>query len=625
MSANLNDSKLTARLGLDEPVYFAARDHKLFGWMHQPTGTSNPDLGVVICQPFGYEALCGHRSIRAFVTAFNALELPTLRFDYLGTGDSPDIDPTADQLSAWVEDVVSAVGELRRRTGVARICLVGFRLGALIATLAAVRCRTVDRLLLIAPVVSGRRYLRELRRAQLAGDLGTGVKRARRNAEDRVSSSAPGPMEVSGYSLSSATIDALTAVDLEQLAPAPVNEVLVIDRSDLPSARSWSDALAASGIKVQYLALPGFVEMMLRAPQFASTPIAMIDTARAWLSKRSRAFSILTADAPPSETAAERLVTVPPATFLSLPDSAGTPGTELTERPVLFGSDALLFGIVTEPVRSELRRRGVILLNAGADYHIGASRMYVSLARRWARRGYYVMRLDLAGLGDSETRAGSVANEVFPVAAVDDIRAAVEFMRARYGVGDMTLAGLCSGAYHALRAAAAGFSVNRIFLVNPQNFYWKEGMSLDDIQLVEVIQSPNKYRRRALSVGHWKKLLSGRADARRILRVNLHRGALALEALIRDGARLLRIPLPGDLGRELERISANGIRTVMVFARGEPGLSLLRLQAGSAVKRLGDQCRIHIIDSADHTFSRSHSRAVLEDTLSEELFEGEAR
>ena len=38
------------------------------------------------------------------------------------------------------------------------------------------------------------------------------------------------------------------------------------------------------------------------------------------------------------------------------------------------------------------------------------------------------------------------------------------------------------------------------------------------------------------------------------------------------------------------------------------------------VKRLGERCRVRIIDSADHTFSRSGPRQVLEEVLSEELF-----
>jgi hypothetical protein len=35
---------------------------------------------------------------------------------------------------------------------------------------------------------------------------------------------------------------------------------------------------------------------------------------------------------------------------------------------------------------------------------------------------------------------------------------------------------------------------------------------------------------------------------------------------------------------------------------------------------LGERCQVHIIDGADHTFSRGSSRAVLEEILSDELF-----
>ena len=101
--------------------------------------------------------------------------------------------------------------------------------------------------------------------------------------------------------------------------------------------------------------------------------------------------------------------------------------------------------------------------------------MYVSLARRWARRGYYVLRLDLAGIGGSATRAGNSDDEVFPDEAIDDIRSAIDFMRSRYSISDMTLAGLCSGAYHALRAAVAGLRVNRILMVTSSELFLEEG------------------------------------------------------------------------------------------------------------------------------------------------------
>jgi len=51
---------------------------------------------------------------------------------------------------------------MERVTGAQRVCLIGVRLGALLAGLVASR-RKVDALIAVAPVTSGRRYIRELR------------------------------------------------------------------------------------------------------------------------------------------------------------------------------------------------------------------------------------------------------------------------------------------------------------------------------------------------------------------------------------------------------------------------------------------------------------------------------
>jgi pimeloyl-ACP methyl ester carboxylesterase len=231
-----------------------------------------------------------------------------------------------------------------------------------------------------------------------------------------------------------------------------------------------------------------------------------------------------------------------------------------------------------------------------------------------------VLRMDLAGLGDSGTRPGRADDDVFPQEALDDIRAAIEFLRASYSVGDVTLAGLCSGAYHALRAAVAGVSVNRILMINPQNYFWKPGETLNDVQLVEVVRNPGLYRERLFSLAAWKRMLTGRVNILRILKIYMQRPLLAAESTLRDIARGLHLRLPNDLGTELEEVVARGVRVVFVFARGEPGIGLLKLQAGSSVKRLAERCRIRTINSGDHVFTRSGPRAMMQEVVSQELF-----
>ena len=531
--------------------------------------------------------------------------MPALRFDYSGTGDSADGDVSADQIEPWLRDVVAAASELRRRTAVKRVCLLGFRLGALLATLAA-REAAADALVLIAPVISGRRYLRELRTMSLAGAGAANASQSDKRAADA------GGLEAGGFLLTAPTLARLSQIDVTTGAEAPASEVLIIDRDDLPAARAWSETLAARGVRTHYLALPGFVKMMMTPPQFAQLPQAMLEATRAWLHDSAAGMQHL------SGALQVRGESVPATTELTLPGNPDRAGAMLRERPLSFGPDRMLFGIVTEPQCEERRRRAVVLLNSGADYHIGAGRIYVSIARRWARQGYIVLRMDLAGLGDSATRVGRADDEVFPPAAIDDMRAAVDYVHAHYGVGDVTLAGLCSAAYHTLQGAIAGLPVNRLLMVNPNNLSWKEGMALGDLQLIDVVRDGR--RTRALSLQNFKRLLRGQIDVPMVARLYLHRARVAVEALVRDAARQLHIRLPHDLGWQLQELAGRGVRVVFVFARGEPGLELLRIQGGSAVRRLGDRCRVRIIDSGDHTFTFSGPRAQLEQVLSDELF-----
>lgn len=599
-----------------EPFCFRSSDHQLFGWLHKADPHIASGWGLVVCNPFGYEAHCGHRSIRAFADAAAALGIPALRFDYLGTGDSADIDRAADQIEAWSGDIAHAVAELKRRTAVERVCLLGFRLGALLATRAADQCE-VDALAFVAPVLSGRNYLKEARALQMAAAAAEAAASGQETLPGRTDPDpVPALTELSGHLLSAASIASLRKLEGQARRMSNVSAALLIDRTDLPAARQWAQALEAASVRVEYHALPGFVEMMMTSPQFAAVPDRMLETTRRWLS------SLITAAPLPRPTRQperSQNVAATAARHLTLTGEDGSPALALTERPVFITPDGTLFGIITEPRRDELRRRAVILPNNGAEYHVGSCRLNVSLARRWARRGYHVLRMDLGGLGDSRTRPGCRENDVFPRDALEDIRSAIEFLRGHYGISDITLAGLCSGAYHSLRAAAAGMPINRLLMVNVENYFWDSSMKLDELRLAEVVRNPTLYRERIASVAAWKRFLTGRMNVWNVVRVYLHLPLLPIKSRLRDLARRAGIRLRNDLGRELQEMISRGTRVVFIFARGEPGIKLLHFEAGSTLKHLGEHFRILIIDGADHTFSRNGPRSRLEDVLTEEL------
>ena len=597
-----------------EPLYFKSANRTLFGWLHTPAAGAAAEVGIVVCKAFGYEAVCSHRTVRNLVDAAAAAGTPVLRFDYLGTGDSEDLEAGADQLQVWTADIVAAVSELKRRTGVKQVCLLGLRLGGTLAILAARQTQDVTALALVAPVIDARRYLKELKTSQLVGSL---AAKAARSGDQRVAGSTgtpPGSLEAGGYTLYPAGIAALSQLNFNTLEAPSVRRLLVIDRDDQPSAGPWSEVMTGLGVAVDYAMLPGYVGMLMSAPQFAVTPPAVIAAFSRWLEPYRAVGTVVTPAAAPVKRS------VPNTTMLQIAVPGADPAACVTERALWLGEDSALFGIVTEPREGEARRRAVIFMNAGADNHTGASRMHVSLAREWASRGYVALRFDLVGIGDSDTRPGRPDDEVFPPAAVDDIRAVIELIRCRYGIGDITIGGICSGAYHSLCAAAAELPVNRVLMVNPMNFFWDYRKTLQDVQLVDLVRDPGVYRNRFRSIKSWRRVFSGEANFRRFVAVHFYRVFLSLQPLLRDAARFFHIRLPQDLGWVLKDMDTRGVRTVMVFSRGEPGLELLRVQGGLSAERLSNRCRIHIIDGADHTFTRSGPRAELAGILSAELF-----
>src|SRR5882757_2557399 len=113
MNANAPIGGFSESQGLAEPFYFDSGENHLFAWLHRPSAPLPTTLGVVICNPFGYESICAHRSVREFAEAVAAAGMPVLRFDYLGTGDSPEINEDADYIKQWTQDVTAAIRELR--------------------------------------------------------------------------------------------------------------------------------------------------------------------------------------------------------------------------------------------------------------------------------------------------------------------------------------------------------------------------------------------------------------------------------------------------------------------------------------------------------------------------------
>ncbi len=135
------------------------------------------------------------------------------------------------------------------------------------------------------------------------------------------------------------------------------------------------------------------------------------------------------------------------------------------ERACLFGKDESLFGILSSPAEAAaVDGPAVVILNTGTAHRIGHHRMYVGLARALAAHGYFTLRFDFAGIGDSRpSESGAPLLE----SNLADIRAALDWLENRHQLRHFVLVGLCSGADYAVMYSNTDKRVVGLTLLDP--------------------------------------------------------------------------------------------------------------------------------------------------------------
>jgi pimeloyl-ACP methyl ester carboxylesterase len=549
----------------------------LSGCLHLPPAALIPSIGVVVCPPFGYEAICSHRALRAFSMQFAQLGMPTLRFDYHGTGDSVGDDLQPQRVEAWIASIAAAVEHLRHSAKVDQIALVGVRLGALLAMAFASRRSDIAAVVAVAPVVSGRAYIRELKILQTSLQLNPDP-----NAKNLPLTTAN--REALGFALSEQTVVSLSTMDAADL-PCVAPALLIVDRTDLGNTKGLAAIQQSKGATVTRQAVDGYVEMMLD-PHKMKTPVAMLQATCDWLQALS----------PTSAS-------MPGVTFDDQNSSALlTAATTWTESNCIVDSRMPLAAVTTQ-TNIKSADHAVLMLNAGAVHHIGPNRLYVRLARQLAVHGVASMRIDLAGIGDSSALLSRDENNVYAAGAVADVRAAVRVLRQTYR--RVSVLGLCSGAYHALKTAVAGENFEHVVMINPLVFFWRDGMSLDSTES-HVVADAQQYAASLKSADKWKKLFRGDVNLRHVAHVVAQRAIQRGRFAVRDVARHVGVKVGDeDLGFDIQQIVKRGDKLHWIFADSDPGHELLVEQGGTVIEKLQKAGRlsVDVINGADHTFT----------------------
>lgn len=579
-------------------LYFGAPGSEALGWLH--AGDLNARRGLVICSSFGREDLCIHRSLRHIAMTAARQGIPALRFDYPGSGDSAGSEFGDGLVDRWIKSIAEAIDLLKQETGVEDVCLLGVRLGSLLAARAAAGRADVAGLVAIAPVTAGRLFVREMKAYSLgAASMGLNVPRER----------ADHLLEAGGFAMDLATQEALRTIDLLGDTRAPDHPTLIIERDDIPADSRWLQHLQTLGADAESRRIPGYAGMIREStPHHCEVPERIIDAVIPWVIERA-----------PRATRPDPDSLVPVSSSLRWASRQGTP---VIEQVVGIDVGVSLAALVTAPATQAAdggSRRALVLLSGGADRRIGPGRLFVQLAREWAARGFVVMRLDLSGMGDSPARPGSAENTPYLRNALDDIEAAVRHLRSHWHVTHCQLIGVCAGAYNALRAAVETTTVDGIVMINPL-LYLSVGDAPVELaeRKAEVIDSMRGYKRNISDWARWRALLT---DPTKMLRVLRNVAGMVRDKSInrsRDVLRRLGMPLRDDLPSELLLLARRRTRIRLVFSDDEHGETLLWSLGGSTVNRLMRQGHLSIDHSrgADHLYTLVADREALFGLLS---------
>ncbi len=521
-----------------QALLIEAAGHTCLAWWHAPAPGASPalPLAVVLAGSWGGEDIADYDAQRALAAALADGGLGALRFEWPDTGDSSAPTGTtsiADALAAFDAAATRALA----LSGHERLAFVGRRLGALLAAHAAAARQDVDALVALMPVAGGRAFVRDQR------VLGTARASLRPGA---LFDPAHLPVSLAGFALPVRQLEALCALRWPSAATTSVLEALLV-RPAQAAGRTASDALARMGMHV--------CEQAHADPSGAQATAEIVR----WLRERAIDGTVLrgvpaidgfgVADPANARTNAaldKARLDAATATVVAL-SRAEAPvwmrlrdhGVTLRERVVCLDEpgEPALVGVLGERERVEADappREAVLLLSSGRERRIGPHRLWVPWARHRAALGDVVLRLDVAGAGDSAPRVQGGGDG--DARDCRDVARAVAWLKRERGVSVCTVVGIGAGATRAWRAALEGVAAQRIVAIDPT-------------RLRRLVPSP--------------------ARASRTLRA------------LRACARLLR-PLEDDLATELARSAARGVSLHLVLSQraaemaGRRSLRLLR-------------------------------------------------
>ncbi len=563
-----------------EPVAFSGA----FG-LFQPARGGALDTVVVFASPWALEELCTTRKFwRIIAEKLADRGLASFRFDWPGTGDALDTADFSKGLEVWRAALIEAAQKARALSGAGKVVVIGQSFGAAVAAQTGPRIDGLEAMALLAPVISGRFYSRELAIWSNMVDADLGLTDAQR-VKDGVA--------IASFRLQPEIAAELRKLDLTALAERPAPRCLVLARVDRPSDADFCAHLEKLGAEVRSEPFADY-DKLISNPLLVRLPVEVGDRLVDW--------------------AAEIAGATPAA---NRPDESGRGGVltgdGFVEEGVNFGRGGRLSGVLCRP--DGLRRGApVVFVSASYDRRIGWGRTTVDMARRLARDGIASLRFDIADAGDSPPNPGRPEEVLYTQAPQEDLGEALDFLDAA-GLGRPVVAGRCSGAYIGFHGALEDARVCGAVLANPIAFYWAPGRSLS--QLVRQSgRTLEDYGSRALRLDTFKRLLRGELDLVAIAR-NILRGVGGrVRALARKALRK-RSPEGRAVYAAFGELKRRQVPVTVLYSAQDPGREHYNFYFDAAGGRTQgfENVAVTVIPDADHNLTPEHSRAVYLDAI----------
>lgn len=268
-----------------------------------------------------------------------------------------------------------------------------------------------------------------------------------------------------------------------------------------------------------------------------------------------------------------------------------------------------LFGVLHIPDHEVFKEKiGINLLNPGLKNRVAPHRMNIKIARRLCRKGFYVLRFDPFGVGDSEGEIsdknelsmdiwGQVQEGLF----VQDTLSANEFFKKEVKLSKLLLMGQCGGAATALLSSDNG--VESLVLIDLPVRKISSKIVMSDCH--EEIESPGKtvtgYLSKVFKIRPLLKLIQGKVPVSHHLKIL----AISLASVWKKA-----------LGRQIKEINVSDRFSYMIldsfltFMKREKEICFIFAENDFSLKEFRQDLQDNYINGNQNILNKSHIHVV---------------